>query len=134
MKLFRSKTDNTIIQFVRYIFVGGIAFIVDIGSLYVFTDIFDIYYLFSAAIAFILGLTVNYILSITWVFSKRKIRSKQFEFGIFVIVGVVGLGINEFIIWFFTEYLHFYYLVSKIFSASVVLMWNFSARKFLLFR
>ena len=134
MNILRYKTDSSIIQFVRYFFVGGIAFIVDFGSLYVFTAIFGIYYLISAAIAFILGLTVNYILCIKWVFTKRKLLSKQFEFGIFAIVGVVGLGINELIIWIFTDYIHFHYLISKIFSAVVVLIWNFSARKFLLFR
>jgi len=132
--LLRCKTDNSFIQLFRYTFVGGIAFIVDFGSLFIFTEIFNIYYLISAALAFLLGLTVNYSLSITWVFIKRKLRSKQFEFGVFAIIGVVGLGINEFIIWFFTDYLHFYYLISKLFSAGIVLMWNFSARKFLLFR
>ena len=54
-KLFRQNTDKTIIQLFRYIFVGGAAFIVDFGSLYILTDIFGIYYLISAAIAFILG-------------------------------------------------------------------------------
>jgi putative flippase GtrA len=133
-KLLKYKTDNSFIELFRYTFVGGIAFVADFGSLFILTDIFNIYYLISAALAFLIGSVINYSLSISWVFSKRTLRSRQWEFGIFIIIGVVGLGINEFIIWFFTEHLHFHYLVSKIFSAGIVLMWNFSARKFLLFR
>ena len=133
-KLFRYGTDNPYIELFRYTFVGGIAFIADFSSLFIFTDFFKIYYLISAALAFLIGSVINYSLSISWVFSKRTLSSRQLEFGIFLIIGVVGLGINEFIIWIFTEYIHFHYLVSKIFSAGIVFMWNFSARKFLLFR
>jgi putative flippase GtrA len=133
-KLLTRQIDNTLIQFFRYIFVGGIAFIVDFSLLFIFTDIFNIYYLISAALAFLIGTIVNYILSIYWVFDKRSLKNKSFEFGIFALIGFIGLGLNELIIWFFTEQIHFHYLVSKIISAWFVLLWNFSARKFLLFR
>jgi putative flippase GtrA len=128
------RKDDVLIEFVRYIFAGGIAFIVDFSSLYVLTDICGIYYLISAAIAFLLGTTVKYLLSISWVFSKRRLETKHLEFSIFAIIGIVGLALNEIIIWYFTEYIHFHYLLSKIISACSDFLWNFSARKVLLFR
>jgi putative flippase GtrA len=133
-KLLRDQTNKTRIQLFRYIIVGGAAFIVDFLSLYILTDFFGIYYLISAAIAFILGLFVNYLLSVSWVFNKRKLDNRTFEFGIFAIIGVVGLGLNEVFIWFFTQELLIYYLVSKIFAAVIILFWNFFARKYVLFR
>ncbi|WP_424714336.1 GtrA family protein [Methanobacterium sp.] len=133
-KLFKDPTDKTLIQIFRYIFVGGGAFIVDFLSLFILTDIFGIYFLISAAIAFILGLIANYILSISWVFDRRNLKNKQFEFGVFAFIGIIGLGFNEVFIWFFTQNLHIYYLKSKIFAAVIILFWNFFARKYLLFR
>ena len=133
-RLLKGRTDTTSIQLFRYTFVGGLAFIVDFGSLFVLTDLFGIYYLISAALAFILGLATNYVLSIIWVFSSRTLRNKWFEFGIFALIGIVGLGFNELFIWFFTERVHFHYLQSKIVSTVLVYLWNFSARKFILFR
>ncbi|MCK4256407.1 GtrA family protein [candidate division WOR-3 bacterium] len=133
-ELLRNKTDNISIQFFRSIFVGGLAAIVDFGFLYFFTEFVNIYYLTSAALAFILGLTTNYILSIKWVFNRRKFAKKWIEFGIFAVIGIVGLILNELIIWFFTEYVHFHYLLSKVVSTIVVFSWNFLARKFILFR
>jgi len=132
--LFKNKVDNTFIQLFRYTFVGGFAFIIDFGSLFIFTEFFGIYYLISAPIAFILGLVTNYILSIVWVFNKRKFKNKSFEFWIFTFIGIVGVGLNEFFIWFFTEYVHLYYLTSKILSTGFVFLWNFYVRKFTLFR
>ena len=128
-----AKSDKTSTQFLRYIFVGGIAYAVDFGSLYFLTDIIRIHYLISAAAAFILGLITNYTLSIFWVFARRTLTNKQMEFLIFAIIGVVGLGLNEGIIWFFTGLIHFHYLMSKVVSAIVVFFWNFFARKKILF-
>jgi putative flippase GtrA len=132
-KLLKNQTDRTHIQFFRYIFVGSIAFIVQFSSLYALTSILGVYYLISAPIAFILGLIANYTLSIYWVFSKHKFNNMWSEFMIFSIIGVVGLGLNEAFMWFFTDFLGLFYLISNIFAAALILFWNFFARKLTLF-
>lgn len=133
-RLLKESTDQTLIQFFRYTFVGGFAFLLDFGSLYFLTEYLGVYYLLSAAIAFILGLITNYLLSISWVFNNHTLNNKVSEFGIFALIGIVGLGLNEFIIWTFTANLQVYYMFSKIISAVIVLLWNFSARKYVLFK
>jgi putative flippase GtrA len=133
-KLVKDQTDKTSVQLFRYVFVGGAAFIVDFGSLFIFTEFFGIYYLISAAIAFILGLIANYVLSVNWVFNRRTLGNAKLEFGVFALIGVIGLFLNEIFIWFFTDYLHIYYLLSKIIAAAIILFWNFFARKITLFR
>ena len=37
-KIFYGASDNPLIQFVRYFFVGGFAFIIDFGLLYILTE------------------------------------------------------------------------------------------------
>ena len=133
-KLFIKKTDNIFIQLFRYTFVGGVAFIADFGSLYLLTDLADFYYLYSAVIAFIIGLIINYVLSILWVFKSSSVKNKSIEFMIFAIIGLVGLGMNELIIWFSTEQINIYYLHSKLISTAIVYFWNFLARKYILYK
>lgn len=130
----KDKTDNIYIQFIRYVFVGGLAYIVDFGLLFIFTEFFKIYYLTSAAFAFLLGLITNYILSTVWVFNKRILKNKWVEFGIFALIGIIGLGLNQFFMYYFTEHFHLHYLFSKCISAVIVFSWNFFARRFTLFR
>ncbi len=132
-KLFVKKTNNTLIQLFRYTFVGGIAFVVDFVSLYLLTEFAGFHYLYSAAIAFILGLIINYILSILWVFNGRTVNKKIIEIIIFAVIGIIGLGLNELMIWFFTEQLTIYYLYSKMISTVIVYFWNFLARKYILY-
>jgi putative flippase GtrA len=133
-RLLKNKTNNTLIQLFRYTFVGGVAFLFDFCSLYILTEYFNIYYLVSAAIAFMLGLTINYLLSISWVFEKRSLKSKHLEFAVFALIGIIGLALNEFFIWFFTEIAGTYYLYSKLISTALVYSWNFFVRKYTLFR
>ena len=133
-KFFIEKTDNTLIQLFRYTFVGGIAFIVDFACLYILKEFAGIYYLFSATISFILGLIINYVLSILWVFKSRAVNKKNIEIIIFAIIGFIGLGLNVVIMWFFTDQLNILYLHSKLISTAIVYFWNFLARKYILYR
>jgi putative flippase GtrA len=133
-RLFIKRTDNIFIQLFRYTFVGGVAFIADFGSLYLLTDLAGVYYLYSAAIAFVIGLTINYVLSILWVFKSRSVKNRSIEFMIFAVIGLIGLALNEFIIWFSTERLSIYYLHSKLISTAIVYFWNFLARKYILYK
>jgi putative flippase GtrA len=131
--LLLTKSDRTSTQLIRYGFVGGCAYAVDFGTLYLFTDHLHIHYLLSAAMAFVLGLITNYILSIMWVFHTRSMDDRRKEFFVFAVIGAVGLGFNELFIWFFTETAGLHYLVSKLISTVFVFFWNFFARKKILF-
>lgn len=132
--LLSGATGSLLHQFARYLVVGGLAFVVDFASLYLLTEFVGLHYLISAAVAFLFGLVTNYCLSRIWVFDRRTMKNSTMEFFVFAVIGVVGLGFNEGIIWFVREKIHFHYMVAKAISTGVVLSWNFGARKFLLFR
>ena len=127
-KLFLEKTNDTKLQFFRYIFVGGVAAVKNIGSLYIFTEFLHIYYLFANVLGFILGLLTNYILSKCLVFSEENEINKITEFIIYAIIGVIGLGLDTGFVWIFTT-IGIYYMISKVISTGLVFVWNFFARK-----
>ncbi len=121
-------------EFIRYLAASAIALLADVGSLWLLTSVVQVPYLLSGALAFGIGLVIVYVLSVRWVFSERTIRSPLAEFAAFALIGVVGLALNEAILWLLTSALGLFYLVSKSASIIVVFSWNFSARKWLLFR
>lgn len=129
----RASLKTLLVQFFRYGIVGGIAFVADYGSLYLLTEFFHLHHLISAAIAFCIGLAVNYAFSTKWVFGESRFRGKWAEFTVFALIGVAGLGLNELIIWFFSDILPLHYMASKLISTAVVFLWNFLARKFIIF-
>jgi putative flippase GtrA len=127
------KTDHPGIQFLRYLLVGAAGFSVDYSTLFLLTERGGLHYLFSAPPAFLAGLLVNYGLSVHWVFCRRTLSHRGAEFAIYASFGAAGLGLNEAIIWFLTEWFALHYMVSKPFYLVVYLL-LFLARKQLLFR
>lgn len=127
------KSEKLTVQLARYLIVGGLSFVVDFSLLYYLTEVFLINYLISAAISFTTGVVVNYLMSIFWVFKKRNVANRVNEFLIFTTIGAVGLLFNELFLWLFTNLLTIHYLLSKIFAASLIFLWNFFARKYILF-
>jgi putative flippase GtrA len=128
-KILKEKTDNLLLQFFRYIFVGGTAFVIDFGLLYVFTTYLGIYYLISAVLSFLISVLVNYVMSTKWVFNQDKINNKLVEFNLFILISTIGLVFTEIILYLLTDMCGIYYMISKIIASILVLFWNFSARR-----
>jgi putative flippase GtrA len=110
-----------------------LSFGLDFGVLVFLTEVVKLHYLLSAAVSFTLGTTMSYALSILFIFDLRRFSSRALEYGVFVLVGVIGLALNELLLWVLTDKVGIYYLVSKIVAASLVFFWNFGARKLILF-
>ncbi|MGN0375443.1 MAG: GtrA family protein [Butyrivibrio sp.] len=130
--IFVTATSNPVIQFFRYVFVGGISFVADSGSLFILEHI-GLYYLVAASIAFIIGLVCNFFLSKLLVFHESK-TDKRVEFLVYGLIGLIGLGITEACMYLLTDIAGMYFMLSKILVAVLVLIWNFAARKLILYR
>ena len=85
------------------------------------------------AIAFAAGLLITYLFSILWVFDERRLKSRSAEIGIFVGIGVIGLGLTELLMWLLADKAGIHYLISKVITTVLVFVWNFVAKKTILF-
>ena len=79
--------------------VGVIAFCIDYGILALLTEVFGVNYLVSATISFTVSVVFNYVASMRYVFTHKEGMSKRREFIIFVVLSVIGLGINNLCMW-----------------------------------
>ncbi len=119
-----------IVDLIKYFGVAIVAAIVNIGMLYVFTDLCQLNYLISNIISFILGLITNYCLSKKYVFKESSLN-KTIEFIVYAVIGIIGLGIDTVFFWLFTSKIGIYYMLSKIITTGLTFLWNFTARKYI---
>lgn len=117
-------------QILKFGVVGGIAFVIDYGILFLLAKVIGLNELISAAISFTVSLTFNYFLSTKWVFEAKKQTPK--EVIIFVLLSVVGLGINEVLIYLGTKKLGIDVMIVKLFATAIVMVYNFITRKLIL--
>lgn len=131
--LFRRPTTNAMVQFFRYAFVGGFAAVVDWGVVWL-VERLGAHYQVGVVCGFFAGLTVNFLLSKWLVFQVEKARTGAGgEFLGYALIGAVGLLLTMGLVHALTEWIGLYFMVSKIIATLIVLVWNFVARKFLLY-
>ena len=119
-------------QFLKFGVVGTIAFFIDYGVLMLLSVGFGVDPVFAAAISFTVSLIFNYLASMRFVFTHRDDLSKRREFVIFVILSVIGLGINELVMVIGTNALGtspFSITVTKVAATAILMVWNFFSRK-----
>lgn len=119
-------------DFVRYVGVGGVAFIADFTLLAALTFA-GLHYLPAALLAFLVGTWVNYRLSVGWVFSYRAIDARGAEFGLFLLVGVTTFGLSFGLMALLVEGLEVHVLLAKCMATLFTLVANFGGRRALLF-
>lgn len=116
-------------QVMAFGLVGFIAFVIDYGLLVFLTEIVGIHYLISATVSFTVSVVFNYLASMKFVFTHRDDMSRRREFIIFVVLSVIGLGLNDLIMWIGTDVCRITYFVTKIGATALVMVWNFVTRK-----
>lgn len=121
-----------IAQFLKFGVVGVIAFFIDYGVLMLLSVGIGLDPVVSAAISFTVSVVFNYVASMRFVFTHREDLSKRREFVIFVVLSVIGLLINEAIMYMGIQALGKSALaitVTKVIATAVVMVWNFLSRK-----
>jgi putative flippase GtrA len=119
-------------EFLRYLLVSAVALEVDVVTLMILTDMAGIDYLVANIVAFVTGSVIVYIGSTRWAFSQRRVAGSA-EYLIFLGIGIVGLGVNELVLWAAVAGLAFPVVVAKVGAAGASFLFNFIARKILLF-
>jgi putative flippase GtrA len=71
---------------------------------------------------------------VKWAFGRRSMDNRVAEFGVFMAIGVAGMGVNTLILWLWQGVLGLHYLLGRIVSAFFGYAWKFAARKLALFR
>lgn len=126
------KMSKLIKQIMRFGVVGASAFVIDYGLMIILTEVCGINYLVSSGISFTVSVIFNYVLSVRWVFDVSGERNKRNDFVFFVVLSVIGLGINQVMMWLLVEFLGILYFIAKIFATAVVMVYNFITRKIFL--
>ena len=125
----KEETEHLCVQIFNFGIVGVIATIIDFVFLYLFRDMCHFPLILSNTLSFCISVVYNYWASMTFVFDVNKNKSKKRNFVLFIIFSVIGLILNDIIVWFVSDKLSIYYLISKVIATVIVMVFNFVTRK-----
>lgn len=116
-------------QFLRFAAVGLTAFAIDFGVLWLLNYPLGVNYLVANVISFTLSTVFNYFASVRWVFDVSDGRSKTKDFVVFVVLSIIGLGLNSLCMYLLVDVAKLEVMLSKILATAIVTMYNFVTRK-----
>jgi len=129
----RGGLGRVIVDLVKYGVASLGALALDAGTMVFLNKALGVNYLVAAAIGFTSGLGLVYWLSVRYVFGDvRRLRPSQEIFG-FLVTGLIGLLLNEILMKTFVEHVGLSVPLAKIPTAGFVFLFNFTARRMLLF-
>ena len=116
------------LKILSYGIASAMALLVDVGLLLALTNYYSMHYLWAAAIGFSSGCVVAFLFSIKHVFDNQSQASLSVIFSLFVVTGVVGLLLNQLILWISVDYFELMLIIGKAISAATVFWVNFYLR------
>ena len=142
------KRKKLLAQILKFGFVGGTSFVIDFVITLIVSKICRVFGMDVATAAtvgsvfgFCISLVYNYFMSMKFVFERRDDMNRGKEFTIFLLLSLIGMGINSAIMYFgvllsesvlpavVEEYPSYVTAVVKMFATGVVMVYNFISRK-----
>jgi putative flippase GtrA len=112
-------------KFIKFCVVGGSGVFIDFGFTYLFKEIVKINKYIANSIGFTLAASSNYLLNRIWTFESHNPHIIG-EYSKFILISIIGLGINTAVLWFLVSKLKMNFYLSKLFAIGVVTIWNFA--------
>ena len=110
----------------KFALVGLTGLIVGETLLYIFTEFFGIFYVFSGIIAVEFCVVFNFFMHERWTFIDREKKGRWFKRLLkYNVISLAGMAMNITLLFAFTEFLGIHYLISNILAALVVFNWNY---------
>ncbi|MBU2652325.1 MAG: GtrA family protein [Bacteroidetes bacterium] len=125
-------TKTFLLKFLKFGAVGFSGLLVDYGFTYIFKEIFKVQKYISNSIGFTLAATSNYVFNRIWTFKSTN-PDIALEYGEFLVISLIGLGINNLILYLIVSRLKWNFYLAKLVAIGVVTVWNFLANFFITF-
>lgn len=126
-------THSTVLQVPRALLVSAIAAGLDCLVLWLLVGLGHWPRVTAATVSYLLGGVVQYLLCSCWVFPTAP-RNAVTGFTTFTLLSLVGLAITDGVIWLLSDRWSLHLALAKGAALALAFVWNFSSRKYLLFR
>lgn len=87
----------------------------------------------AAVCGFLVSIMISYTFATLWIFDEHRFDKRVFEVLGYLFVTIVGAGLTWSIMFLGVNVIGIHYIIVKVFAVGVVTIWNFCAKKVLVF-
>ena len=129
------RRPRELVRFLKFATVGAFGMVVDLSILNLLHHVVGLPLLVANSISFSTAVVSNFTWNRLWSFPESRERPILSQLGQFALVNVIGLGINNLVLWavfnLITNFVPdpFDYNLAKITAIGVVLFWNYGVNR-----
>ncbi len=117
-------------RFLKFGIVGLTGMVIDFSITFLLKEKLKVHRYIASSTGFTIAATYNYFLNRIWTFQSTDPKV-LIEYSTFIIISIIGLGINNLFLYLFEKKLPFY--VAKLSAIGVTMVWNFFANYYITF-
>jgi len=118
----------------KFIIAGGTATVVDLVLLYIFTDIFGLWYILSASLAFMVAFFISFFLQKFWTFRDNDRKKIYQQMSLYFIVCLTNLFINAGGLYLLVDRFNIYYIFAQIIMGALIATSSFVIYRLIIFK
>ena len=131
-------------EIIRFAISGGVCFLIEFALLVLLRDTCGLDTLVATPIAFTVSVIVNYLFCVKWVFPDAGKQGNKARIAFFI-SSIMGLFLNEGLMWLFrilfgedTIVMTIFgftitmYMVNKVLATLIVMVWNYITKRYIL--
>lgn len=103
------------------------------ATLYVLTDLLGLWYVASAALAWVISMAVSFALQRGWTFRHRGREGARAQLVAFLALGLFNAAANAGLMYLLVDRAHLNYLAAQLLLAVVIAVWNFVIMRYAIF-
>ena len=120
-------------KLIRYSIGWWLAALIDLFCLWIFTDIFHIYYLYSAILSFCVAFSFGYIFQ-KYVTFRNYSKKHILQWSLFLWFQLIWQGIYMLLLWIWVDHMHIYYMFVAIFAKWIAFIRNYISNHYFNFK
>lgn len=117
-------------KFLKFGIVGFSGLVIDFTITFLLKEKIRVHRYIANSCGFIVAASSNYLLNRIWTFHSQN-EQVLIEYSSFIVISVIGLGINNLFLFLFEKRVRFY--IAKFCAIVVTTFWNFGANYFITF-
>lgn len=121
-----------LLRFIKFGFVGASGLIIDFGITFFLKEKVKVQKYLANAIGFISAASSNYLLNRIWTWQSNNPEVLN-EYLSFVIVSIIGLGINSLALWILVSKFKRQFYFAKFLAIVITTLWNFAGYSLITF-
>lgn len=111
--------------FIRFLFSGGTTAIIHIGTVYILSHVFSVWYLYATITGFLCAVGFSFVMQKFFTFRNMDMQAIRIQLFLFSFIAVMNFIANGALMFYFVEYINLIPIVAQLTTSVIIAVWSY---------